>query len=131
VLTAATGRLQLAWRVLRPQGTAYFDQLIDARTGTEISRRDRADHGLVHDTFPGAPVGGTAREMDLQPYLDAGATELSGPRAVVWADVDGNDKKEPGERISANGAGDFTVARKPPLMIASGAIAGTRPQWRR
>src|SRR6185312_11277485 len=64
VFTVATGDVRLAWRVLRPQGNAYYDQLIDAMTGAELSRRDRMDHavpGLVYDTFPGAPVGGTPR----------------------------------------------------------------------
>ena len=77
MFTAATGDVRLAWRVLRPQGSAYYDQLIDALTGAEISRRDRMDHavpGLVYDTFPGAPIGGTARTIDLQPYLDPART---------------------------------------------------------
>ena len=57
VMTAATGDVRLAWRVLRPQGQAYYDQLIDARTGAELARRDRIDHavpGLVYDNYPGA-----------------------------------------------------------------------------
>src|SRR4051812_39913038 len=33
VFTSATGDVRLAWRVLRPQGTAYYDQLIDATSG--------------------------------------------------------------------------------------------------
>ena len=92
VMTAATGRVRLAWRVLRPQGAAYYDQLIDATTGEEISRRDRIDHavpGLVYDTYPGAPIGGTARTIDLEPYLSpargrarGAARRVSGPTST-------------------------------------------------
>jgi hypothetical protein len=114
VFTAATGDIRLAWRVLRPQGTAYYDQLIDATTGEEISRRDRMDHavpGLVYDTYPGAPIGGTPRTMDLAPYLDPGASDLSGPRARVWPDFNGNDVQEAGERITKTATGDFKYFR--------------------
>jgi len=114
VFTAATGDLKLAWRVLGRQGGQYLDQLIDANSGAEISRRDRVDHakpGLVFDNFPGAANGGTARTIDLEPYLNAGATELYGPRARVSADLDADNVVDPGEHIVAAGTGDFRYPR--------------------
>ena len=116
VMTAMTGEVRLAWRVLRPQGAAYYDQLIDATTGAEISRGDRVDHavpGLVYDSYPGAPVGGTAREVDLQPHLHAGATELTGPRARVFADFNANDAADTGELIFKDAQGTFKYTRNP------------------
>ena len=114
VFTAATGDVRLAWRVLRPQGSAYYDQLVDAMTGAEISRRDRMDHavpGLVYDTFPGAPIGGTPRTIDLQPYLDTSTNELSGPRARVYPDYDADDTQDAGEHVTKTPAGDFKYSR--------------------
>jgi len=116
VMTAATGDVRLAWRVIRPQGRAHYDQLIDARTGEELVRRDRVDHavpGLVYDSYPGAPgPGGKAREIDLQPYLHAGSNELRGPRAHVWADINGNDAPELAEKIFKDSQGMFKHTRQ-------------------
>jgi uncharacterized membrane protein len=126
VMTAATGQVRLAYRVLRPQGHAYYDQLIDAETGAELARHDRVDHavpGLVYDVYPNAPKGGTAREIDLEPYLHAGATELIGPRAHVWADLNANDSLDLGERIGKAGTGfkytrgSFTLDPKCPVKV--------------
>ena len=126
VMTATTGDVRLAWRVLRPQGHAYYDQLIDARTGAELARRDRVDHavpGLVYDNYPGAAVGGTAREIDLEPYLHPGTTELSGPRAHVWSDTKSNDVLDVGERIPKFSGGfkyprtSFTLDPKCPPVV--------------
>ena len=67
--------------MLRPQGGAYYDQLIDAASGEELSRRDRVDHavpGLVYDAYPGAPTADKAREIDLQPYLHPGTSSCPG-----------------------------------------------------
>ncbi|HEX5620422.1 MAG TPA: M36 family metallopeptidase, partial [Solirubrobacteraceae bacterium] len=114
VFTAATGDIKLAWRVMGWQGAQYLDQLIDARTGAEISRRDRVDHavpGLVYDTYPGAPIAGTPRTIDLEPYLFPGVNELEGPRASVWPDINGNNIQETTEHVFKTGTGDFKYTR--------------------
>ena len=114
VQTAATGRVRLAWRVTRPQGGAHYDQLIDAVSGEEISRSDRVDHavpGLVHETYPGAPVSGGQTAIDLAPYLNSGTNELVGPRGKVYADPNANDEADVGEHIFKDGQGSFRYTR--------------------
>ena len=116
VLTTAAGGLRLAWRVIRAQSPAeLYDQLIDARSGAEISRRQRVTHasGQVFDNYPGAPHGGAARLLSFDGDLTLGATELRGPAARVFADLDDNGIVDPGESIPPSSGGNWSYPRIP------------------
>ena len=67
-----------------------------------------AVNASVFDNYPGAPVGGTQRTQDIEPYLDAGATTLTGPFARTWLDINDNDAAGASEEV-APGAYPFTA----------------------
>jgi hypothetical protein len=101
LITNVTGEPRLAWHIVRPQGEAMLDQLIDARTGAELQRYDRvrSSVGIVYDAWPGAPKGGQPRPVDMSGWLEPGATTLTGPLAHVYADVNDNNIPDSGEEI--------------------------------
>jgi hypothetical protein len=67
-----------------------------------VLRRENLVKGLtagVWGRYPGAPAGGTAQPFVLDPYLTS-ATDLSGPNALVYADVNDNDREDAGEAVT-------------------------------
>jgi extracellular elastinolytic metalloproteinase len=87
---------RLGWQLdLRAGPGAHYAAVVDAANGRILYRANRvksaANDALVWDQYPGAPGGGTAHTVDLTPYLNAGATDLSGPFAHAWSDLNDND----------------------------------------
>src|SRR5215210_3257216 len=87
---------RLAWHLdLRAGPAAHYAAVVDAANGRILYRANRvkaaANDALVWEQYPGAPNGGTAQIRDLTPYLNPGATDLSGPYAHAWSDLNDND----------------------------------------
>jgi Zn-dependent metalloprotease len=87
---------RLGWQIdLRAGPAAHYAAVVDAATGRILYRANRvkaaANDAQVWDQYPGAANGGTAHTVDLTPYLNPGATDLSGPYAHAWSDLNDND----------------------------------------
>src|SRR3954451_2322880 len=87
---------RLGWQLdLRAGPAAHYAAVVDAASGRILYRANRvkaaANDAQVWDQFPGAARGGTAHTVDLTPYLNPGATDLSGPYAHAWSDTNDND----------------------------------------
>lgn len=93
--------VRLAWRTIADAGPAgVYQTVVDARSGEILQRTNltvEANDARVWDFYPGAAAGGTARTVDLAPWLTAPATtnELVGPFAVVWADFNDDNARLP------------------------------------
>jgi uncharacterized membrane protein len=115
VITAATGTPRLAWHVVRKHGSQMLDELVDARTGAELSRFDRVRHSspaLVYDTYPGAGGDAAPHETDLSLWQGSDQSQLSGPRATVWADLNADGIREDADEAIVRGAdGTFEYQR--------------------
>src|SRR3954447_11420174 len=86
----------LAWELdLRAGPAAHYAAVVDARTGQLLYRANRvksaANDAVIWEQYPGAPNGGAAHGTDLTPYLNSGATDLSGPYAHAWSDTNDSD----------------------------------------
>jgi extracellular elastinolytic metalloproteinase len=111
VLVEAAGKLRLAWRQLAtgPDGRAY-DVLSDAGTGRVLRTRSltHASDALVHEHYPGAPIGGTQQTTDISAYVsEPGGPVLFGDYAFVYADVDDDDFVGQGEDIPPSSGDDY------------------------
>src|SRR5215210_6433416 len=99
---------RLAWHLdLRAGPAAHYAAVVDAANGRILYRANRvkaaANDALVWEQYPGAPNGGTAQIRDLTPYLSPGASDLSGPYAHAWSDIDDDDAPDAGERVLRSG----------------------------
>jgi hypothetical protein len=117
---------RLAWQLdLRAGSAAHYAAVVDAASGRILYRANRvkaaANDAMVWEQYPGAARGGTAARANLTPYLSPGATDLSGPYARAWSDVDDDDNPDLSERIGRTGEGgsfafafdEFTPAENP------------------
>lgn len=85
---------RLGWRVFAAADSRHvYDAVIDARDGSLLFRRNlvkSAGQALAFDTRPGGPgSGGVAQLRNFTPWLSS-ATQLRGPNAWVYSDVDDN-----------------------------------------
>jgi extracellular elastinolytic metalloproteinase len=82
---------RLAWRLTLPvDSTHVYDVLVDATTGV-VERRRNLVHSataLIYRNYPGAPAGGAAQSVNIDGFLDPGATRLIGPDAHSFTDAD-------------------------------------------
>jgi hypothetical protein len=80
---------RLAWRVrYRASADAVWDVVVDAGTGKVVRRANLVKSdvpALVWDNYPGAASGGTAKPVDLQPWLSA-TDKLLGPNVHAYTD---------------------------------------------
>ncbi|MEA2129819.1 MAG: extracellular elastinolytic metalloproteinase, partial [Solirubrobacteraceae bacterium] len=81
---------RLAWNVvLTGEHEFLYEAVVDATTGELLKRRSLTefDNARVYDLYPGAAgAGGTARTVDLAPWLTS-TTTLSGNNAHAYADI--------------------------------------------
>src|SRR4051794_35905720 len=122
-------RARLAWEVdYRAAPLAHYDALVDAQTGVILYRansvKTAANDASVWEEYPGATNGSTQQTRDLTPYLSSGATDLSGPYAHAWSDVNDNDSSntdshghivpldapDAGEAVARSAGGNFVFA---------------------
>jgi hypothetical protein len=114
IYEAASGP-RLGWRLLVLVDSEHvYDAVVDASSGTLARRQNLVAHATArrYENYPGAPIGGTAANVNIDAYLSPGATRLIGPNAHTFADVD-------------------DVVRGPgsPPPPASGDIAPTGGNW--
>lgn len=89
----AATRLAWAVQVTGAHDWAY-EVVIDATSGATLKRRsltEFANSAAVYPNYPGAPApqtGGTVTTVDLTPWLNPGATTLTGPNAHAYVDAD-------------------------------------------
>ena len=110
-----------AWRRSSPRGGGADEVVVDAVTGAALRVRSLTRDGkaLVFDNSPGAPVGGTQRQVELGAYVTApGGPELYGPFAYVTADEDDDDVVDPGEDIPASAGTDYLYPYTPFQNVA-------------
>lgn len=125
-------RARLGWQVLyRATPLAWYAAVVDAETGAVLYRSNLVRHvnAQVWEQYPGAPQGGAQAAVSIGDYLDPGATELEGPNAVAWPDVNDNDIRDddPDERVAPGGYlfDAFTSAENP----AGACGAAPRCSW--
>jgi extracellular elastinolytic metalloproteinase len=95
------GDVRLAWELVDSASpVAVYDAVVDAQSGRVLHLQNLVDFDgnvTAFDHYPGAATGGAQAPHSITPYLDPGATTLSGPNAYVFADVDGDNTPEPTE----------------------------------
>ncbi|HEY6886251.1 MAG TPA: M36 family metallopeptidase, partial [Solirubrobacter sp.] len=102
---------RLAWRVrYRADDDAVYDATVDARTGKVLRRVNMVKSdtpALVWERFPGSGVGGTAATVNLEQngWLSASATNLNGPNAHAYSDLDDNGIAATSEEVAKVGGG--------------------------
>ena len=126
VLTGETGPARLAWHLTFDAAPdAWYDAVVDATTGQVVRRANMVKHvsGTVFRNYPGAPAGGTQALVDLDPFLNPGATTLKGPNAHAWSD---RDDVSPTAPVEAPSAGEEVLPGSYPFtnFDALGAAAG-------
>ena len=111
-LFGAEGGPRLAWRVdYQASSSEHYDGVVDAATGHLLWRANRVkDYSArVFDYYAGAPQGGDpTRLQDLTGpgWLPADATNLTGPFAHAWSDVDDDNQADAAEEVGPD-SGDF------------------------
>lgn len=107
------GGARLVWRVVANDRGRMYDVAVDAADATVLRRKPLfADaNALVFRYHPGAAVGGTQEATDITAYLDASPTQLSGPFAFAFSDLDGDAVVDsPAEQIPPSAGSDFNYA---------------------
>lgn len=98
--------VHLAWHLsYQADSTHWYDAVVDADTGEVLYRANLvkfAVNASVFRNYPGAPAGGTQVLRDLAPYLNNGATTLTGPYVHAYADTNDNNIADPGEEVTPN-----------------------------
>jgi extracellular elastinolytic metalloproteinase len=112
VIFGGDGAPRLAWHVTyAATSVANYDAVVDASSGQVLYRQNLtkfASNASVWPNYPGAPSGGTAGTVDLTSYLAPAATELTGPNAHAWSDVNDNDTEQLSEAVGHSSGTDFT-----------------------
>lgn len=108
VILNASGGARLGWStIVQTNNGLAYQHVIDARTGRVLYRADLAaedgSDALVYDNYPGAPSGGTQREVDFvaEGWLSPKATRLLGPYAMVFSDVNDDDRAQAAKLVPA------------------------------
>ncbi len=93
---------RLAWRVTyRAASDAVYDVLVDASGGKLLRRANLVKSeapAKVWKNYPGADQGGTAESVDLAPWLTS-STQLSGPNAHAYSDINDDDVAQASEEV--------------------------------
>jgi extracellular elastinolytic metalloproteinase len=137
VLFQTTGGTRKAWRVVAMSLKSPVLSVIDAENGRTLYRSPLASDAsapttaapdprdalaLVFDNYPGAPKGGTQRQVNLtgQGWLPKNATTLDGNNTHTYTDVNDDNVANASEEVHPVGTTsykfpqkEFTVADEP------------------
>ncbi|MDX6555651.1 MAG: extracellular elastinolytic metalloproteinase, partial [Miltoncostaeaceae bacterium] len=139
IYNAATGP-RLGWRMLvRADAEHVFDVVSDAQSGDvqRASNYVRNATATIDRNYPGAATGGADEVVNVDAYLNGGATTLNGPYAHTVADpgdaILGPGDENLGTEINASG-GNFNFALTPlsfPACSLSPCVwrPGTASSW--
>ncbi|HKG52383.1 MAG TPA: M4 family metallopeptidase, partial [Actinomycetales bacterium] len=139
-----TGGTVLAWQTqVAPTSGQLYSSVVDARSGRVLYRDSLvdSDSALVWESWPGAPQGGTARQVTLPPrWLPAGSVVLQGPNTHVFTDIDDNNAASTTEEVRPSSPGRFEFplttfpATTPGMPCSSRYLCtwdpSTRNSWR-
>jgi extracellular elastinolytic metalloproteinase len=95
---------RLAWQtIVTGRGGRMYLHLVDAGSGRVLYRQNltASDTGRVWEYWPGKPVGGQQRVVDLTSpgWLQQGSARLFGPNAHVWSDTNDDDQAQRHEEV--------------------------------
>ena len=142
-LFGAAAGPRLAWRVdYKATSREHYDGVVDATSGRLLWRANRVKSftGNVFDYYLGAPDGGTLRDQDLTTpgWLPSTATNLTGPNAHTWSDINDDNVAQPTEEVTPE-SGDFNFAFTPftvngpprclPTHVCGWDPVGDRSSW--
>ena len=105
--------LTLGWQTLIWGRSDAWQTVIDAGTGKLLYRQTISSdaNGSVWTNYPGAAVGGTQQTVNLSPWLNSGATTLTGPNVHVYSDVNDDNAAGSGEEVApSDTAGNFNYS---------------------
>ena len=109
VLYAGGDDYKLGWRVLAPvSSTGVYDVMVDAQSGAVVQRANLVKFAVNAKVFKNNPAAAAQEDVDLAPWLNPGATTLSGPYAHAFLDL--KDAVGPGPGQSLNPAAGSEVA---------------------
>jgi extracellular elastinolytic metalloproteinase len=111
---------RLAWQTINvDQGYVH---VVDADSGQVLYRRSTidADSGSVFYNYPGAPVGGTQKTVNLGKWLPNNSPRLAGNTAHVYSDVNDDDAANPAEEVAPSGTRQFVY----PFTDFSATVGG-------
>ncbi len=101
-----TDGTRLVWRVYyKAAPDAYYDSIVDARTGEVLKRANMTKSDTVvsvWDRYPGAANGGTQHDFTLAASWLTSAATLTGPNAHAFSDINdiqGEDHLDSGEEV--------------------------------
>jgi Zn-dependent metalloprotease len=105
VLFQVASGTRLAWSLTyKARSDAWIEAVVDATTGRVLHRANLTKFAVnvdVFDNYPGAATGGTLTTRDIEPYLDAGQTQiLSGPFARTYLDTNDDNRPNSGEEVT-------------------------------
>ena len=111
---------RLVWRVTYESDSVY-DAFVDARSGlvrrmVDLVKSDAP--AKVWENYPGAPLGGGAAVIDLEPWLTASTGVLSGPNAHAYSDPTTTTSRRSRRRSCARSPTTSTRASPPSTWAA-------------
>ena len=120
VLFGTAGGARLAWHLAYPSSsTAYYDAVVDASTGEVLYRQNLTKFAAatVFPNYPGAendpdPAKAAANapldvDFATEGWLAPGATELEGPFAHAYSDINDDNVAQPAEEVPPSSGDDF------------------------
>jgi hypothetical protein len=117
-----SGGPRLGWRLTIPVDSRHiYDAVVDASTGVLQRAHNLVESvtATVSPNYPGAPVGGTRTNVNVDAFLDPGATRLIGPDAHTFTDASDvvrapGDPPPPAGEVAPVG-GNFTFPLNDPF----------------
>ena len=127
VLFQTPGGTRRAWQVISMGSAKPSVHVLDAATGRILYRASLSSdanspsapaaaaakgpnlNALIFDNYPGAPKGGTARQVSLNRpgWFSAGATTLTGNNAHTYTDINDDNAAQASEEVSSQGGPSF------------------------
>ncbi|WP_222854013.1 M36 family metallopeptidase [Fodinicola acaciae] len=122
-----------AWQtVVTTTGGTMYVHVVDAQTGAVLYRQSLTDNDSadVYDNYPGAPVGGTPRHVNLKPgWLPKNSPKLAGNVGHVYADINDDNVANPNEEIPPSSPGKFEYPLKTFNVPGSACSASYPCTW--
>jgi extracellular elastinolytic metalloproteinase len=104
------GGTVLAWQTQVVASKTLYSSVVDSSSGRVLYRNSLAnsDTAVVWENYPGAPLGGTARRVDLpKAWLSKGAAVLQGNNSHTFVDINDDNAASTTEEIRPSSPGHF------------------------
>jgi extracellular elastinolytic metalloproteinase len=128
------GGTVLAWQTQVASSKELYSSVVDATSGRVLYRDSlvNRDTAVVWENYPGAPLGGAARRVDLpRTWLPTRASILSGNNAHVFIDINDDNAASATEEIrpSSRGHFDFPFTSFPSTIPGLGCTRAFPCSW--